>query len=440
MASRLLYIKQTNRCKGEVLLKIIRKFTFTFTLLALVVNAHVHAKSQAKSTLNRYRSIISSPYVTWGLRDDNDKSINIVPAWKILKPKKTITVGVVDTGIDPHHPLVSGNIAHPRTEKGVRRPTSSAFGVDFSKGRTDKFTPFDQNGHGTHIAGIIKSVFPDVKMLALKYYNPQASGYDNLVSTLAALKYAVDKNVDIINYSGGGPEPSIEEFRILKKAEEKGILIVAAAGNFRSNIDTKKNAYYPASYNLSNIITVTAYDPNMNVLESSNWGAKKVHIAAPGHRIASALPMGRYGYLTGTSQATAFVSGVAAMMKSMYPEMTPQEIKEIILDSAKPEPQFKGKCLTAGRLDAGAAIKAVILNRGSIDEQNSTIAKRKKNRNLASNTKKNRSSKVQKKKARIIMIKGGKSVVRQKNKRFRDQLFKSSSTTIKKPGKILYRL
>jgi subtilisin family serine protease len=418
------------------LLQSTRKFTFILSIIALVTNAHVHAKATANTNLKRYSSIISSPYTTWGLRHDNDKSINIIPAWKLLKVKKTITVGVVDTGIDPHHPLVSKNIAHPKTSQGVRRPTSSSFGVDFSKGSDDKFAPFDQNGHGTHIAGIIKSVFPDVKMLALKYYNPKASGYENLVSTLAALKYAVDANVDVINYSGGGPEPSIDEFRILKEAERKGILVVAAAGNNRSNIDVKKNAYYPASYNLSNILTVTAYDPNMNILQSSNYGAKKVHIAAPGHKIASALPMGRYGYLTGTSQATAFVSGVAAMIKSMYPEMTPQEVKKIILGSAKMERQFKGKCITAGRLDAGAALKAVILERGSEAEQNSTIAKKKRLRQLAS--KKNKKSK----KARIIMIKGKKKIVRKrKSKRFRDTLFKSSSTTKKvKPGKIIYRL
>lgn len=436
MALGLLYIKQTNRYKGEVLLNITRKFTFILSIAALVTNAHVHAKANSKSALNRYSSIMSSPYVTWGIRHDNDKSINVVPAWKLLKVKKTITVGVVDTGIDPHHPLVSKNITHPKTEQGVRRPTSSAFGVDFSKGSEDKFAPFDQNGHGTHIAGIIKSVFPDVKMLALKYYNPQATGYENLVSTLAALKYAVDSNVDIINYSGGGPEPSIDEFRILKKAEEKGILVVAAAGNNRSNIDVKRNAYYPASYNLNNIITVTAYDPNMNILPSSNFGAKKVHIAAPGHKIASALPMGRYGYLTGTSQATAFVSGVAAMMKSMFPELTPQEIKKLILGSAKPERQFQGKCVTAGRLDAGAALKAVILERGTEQEQNSTIAKKKRARHLASTKKIKKTSK-----GRIIMINGETKVVRKKSKKFRDTLFKSSSTTKKvKPGKIIYRL
>lgn len=400
-----------------------------------VLFSHVHAQVNSKSGVNRYSAIMSSPYVTWGIRHDNDKSINLVPAWKVLKVKRSITVGVVDTGIDPHHPLVSKNIAHPHTKEGARHPTSSAFGVDFSKGRNNKFTPFDQNGHGTHIAGIIKSVFPDVKMLALKYYNPKASGYENLVSTLAALKYAVDSNVDIINYSGGGPEPSIDEFRILKEAEKKGILVVAAAGNDGSNIDLKKNAYYPASYNLSNIITVTAYDINLNILPSSNYGTEKVHLAAPGHKIASALPMGRYGYLTGTSQATAFVSGVAAMMKSMFPELSPQEIKKIILTSTSPEVQFKGKCLSAGRLDAGAALKAVILEKGSEQEQNSIIASKKRNRLIASSNKKNPKNHM------IVIKEKSKFSSKTTNKKLRRKSHKSSSPSkLPKPGKIIYRL
>lgn len=424
--------------RGYLLVKF-RKLIFTLNIVALAINAPVHAKTKANATLNRYSSIIASPYVTWGLRHDLDASINVLPAWKILKVKEDVKVAVVDTGVDPHHPLVSGNMISPKSNEGERRPTANSFGIDFSKGSTDKYAPFDQNGHGTHIAGIIKSVFPDVKMLALKYYNPKASGYDNLVSTLAALKHAVDANVDIINYSGGGPEPSIEEFRILKEAERKGILVVAAAGNNRSNIDMKKNAYYPASYNLSNIITVTAYDKSLNILQSSNYGAQKVHIAAPGHKIASALPMGRYGYLTGTSQATAFVSGVAAMMKSMFPDLTPEEMKNYILRTARTEKTLRGKCATSGRVDAGEALKNLILERGSVDEQNSTIAKKKAQNALAKkDSKKKADKKNDDKKLKIVKIKNGKIIVRTPKKSFRQKLFKKEEE--QKKGKIIYRL
>ena len=78
--------------------------------------------------------------------------------------------------------------------------------------------------HGAHVTGIIRSVFENVKILPLKYYNPQASGQDNLDSTIKALKFAVDAGVDIINYSGGGPEPATEELKVLKKAERKNTI------------------------------------------------------------------------------------------------------------------------------------------------------------------------------------------------------------------------
>src|SRR5690606_27261379 len=116
------------------------------------------------------------------------------------------------------------------------KPGPGNYGVDFSGAKVTN-TPADQHGHGTHVAGIVKSIFPEVKILALKYYNPKATGQANLDATIKALKFAVDNNVDVINYSGGGPEASVEELRVLKEAEKKGILVIAAAGNERSNID-----------------------------------------------------------------------------------------------------------------------------------------------------------------------------------------------------------
>jgi subtilisin family serine protease len=192
--------------------------------------------------------------------------------------------------------------------------------------------------------------------MALKYYNPNASGVDNLNSTVAALKYAVDHNVDVINYSGGGPEAASEELRVLKEAERKGILVVAAAGNEESNIDDVKKGYFPASYRLKNIITVTAYDEDLKILNSSNYGKQTVDIFAPGYRIKSSLQNGRTGYLTGTSQATAFVTGVVALIKSEYPQLSTEKIKEIIKATARRESTMEGKCATNGRLDASAAL------------------------------------------------------------------------------------
>ena len=296
---------------------------------------------------------LNGQFTSWGISNDNQiPSINLLGAWQKFKKKKEVIVAVIDTGVDYSHPFLSANLYVPNG-----RVSADNYGVDFSKGRLSQGTPDDKHGHGTHVAGIVKSVFPDAKILVLKYFNPQASGQDNLDSTIEALKYAVDQGVDIINYSGGGPEPAIEELNILKKAERKGILVVAAAGNEESNIDDKKKAYFPASYGLTNIITVTAYDQAKTVLSSSNYGRNTVDISAPGYRIKSSLPGGRSGYLTGTSQATAFVSGVAALLKSQFPELTFSQLKTIIRESALKETSLRDKCHSGGRLDATRALE-----------------------------------------------------------------------------------
>ena len=163
---------------------------------------------------------LTSNYVSWGINPENPASINLAEAWKKFKKKKEIVVAVVDTGIDPIHPFLEKNIF-----VGNGKVDENNFGVDFSKDKRIKGAPIDQHGHGTHVSGIIKSILPDVKILALKYYNPTASGMDNLNSTVEALKYAVDNNVDVINYSGGGPEAAVEELRILKSFIKMNVLM-----------------------------------------------------------------------------------------------------------------------------------------------------------------------------------------------------------------------
>ncbi|MGE3387239.1 MAG: S8 family serine peptidase, partial [Bdellovibrionales bacterium] len=114
-------------------------------------------------------------------------------------------------------------------------------------------------------------------------------------------------------------DPSPEERRAVELAQKQGILFVAAAGNERSNSDVK--AYYPADYDLTNVISVTAIDKRKTVLPTSNYGESSVDIAAPGNDIYSTLPKGQYGYMTGTSQATAFVTGVAALVMANNSEL-----------------------------------------------------------------------------------------------------------------------
>jgi thermitase len=320
------------------------------TILSLVVGLNLTIASAA--TLAYNPELLISRYASWGIDPDKHlASINLKDSWNRFKKNKEIVVAVVDTGIQGDHPFLKNNIYVPG-----KKASATVYGVDFSGDKVTN-TPTDAHGHGTHVAGIVKSIYPDVKILALKYYNPKASGQANLDATIKSLQFAVDNNVDVINYSGGGPEASVEELRVLKQAEKKGIIIIAAAGNERSNIDDKRHAYYPASYGLTNIITVGAHDDGLNIIPSSNFGKNSVDIAAPGHRIRSAIPNNGAGYMTGTSQATAFVTGVAALIKSKYPSMKYDQVKNIILSSSLKVKNFEGKILGSGKLDAGRAIE-----------------------------------------------------------------------------------
>jgi len=361
---------------GRILMRILAPLT-TALLISSLITPFAHglevkktlSKTQKQLQLTYSASSINPRYNNWGVDPRNKiSSINLVEAWKHFKRKKKVKVAVVDTGADFNHEYLRANFSAGEGETNARN-----FGADFS-GDSESNSPYDTHGHGTHIAGIIKSVFPDVKLLPLKYYNPKASGEKNLYSTIKALKRAVRRNVDIINYSGGGPEASAEELAILKKAEKKGILIVAAAGNEQSLIDNAQNAYYPASYGLSNIITVTAHNSSLQKVHSANYGPRSVDVSAPGYMIRSAIPNGRAGEMTGTSQATAFVTGVAALIKSQYPEMTPAQIKKLIIKSSKEVPSLIGKVRSgAGILDAGKALKLAASTYGTTI-QSRTIA------------------------------------------------------------------
>lgn len=347
---------------------------YSFMALTLAISLMSTQAAFGKAVKSAYpEAWLQSKYTSWGIDPTyTTSSINLKDAWKKFQKKKDIVVAVVDTGVQYNHPFLNKNL---HVTNGALGPGN--FGIDFS-GATVRKSPVDTHGHGTHVAGIVKSVFPEVKIMALKYYNPQASGQANLVATIKALKYAVDSNVDIINYSGGGPEASAAERRILKEAERKGILVIAAAGNEKSNIDLKQNAYYPASYGFSNIITVAAHDEQNKIIASSNYGSKSVDIAAPGYRIKSAIYGNGAGLMTGTSQATAFVTGVAALIKSNYPKLNFQQIKNIIISSSRKISKLKGKVLGEGKLNAARALEvATYVNQKLNPERARAVARKK---------------------------------------------------------------
>lgn len=226
---------------------------------------------------------------------------------KLQNKQAKVVVAVIDTGID---------------ESLMSKPWICKDGhKDFTGGGLK-----DNHGHGTHIAGIVEQYakdFPlepaskrvpqdldkksaDFCIIVIKYYDPKFPG-NNLKNTIDSFKWAIQQKVDIINYSGGGTEFSSEEFKQVKIALDKGIKFVAAAGNERSDID--KSKYYPAMYDkrifiVGNLVSKHSQDR----APSSNYG-KSVNTWEVGTNVLSRLPGATFGYLTGTSQATAVKSG-----------------------------------------------------------------------------------------------------------------------------------
>ena len=207
-----------------------------------------------------------------------------------------IRVAVIDTGLD---------LTDPRF-KGVLCPEGHE---DFT-GTSIK----DSNGHGTHITGLIKehAAGSNFCLIILKYYDETAPGAINLKREVAALRKAAELGVGIVNFSGGGPEFSEEEFLTIRDNPE--ITYVFAAGNENSNIDDVENYYYPASNRLPNIVVVGSVDEKGNKLDSSNYG-KRVTVVELG-TVRSTLPKWKCngkadceGVMTGTSQATAIHTG-----------------------------------------------------------------------------------------------------------------------------------
>ncbi len=322
----------------------------------------------------------------WGLANTQAKShINVVDAWKISEGSKDVVVAVIDTGVDSTHPDLAANMWQdpnapvvPVAKARVRGAAAQigagsapfkarVYGWNFVN---DQANPIDDHGHGTHVAGIIgavtnpktgvSGVAKKVSIMGVKYYSDANPGAVNLRNTVKAINYAVDHGARIINYSGGGPEFSEDEYLAIKRAEAKGVLFISAAGNEHQDTDLVENYYYPSAYRLSNIIAVAATDINNQLLKSSNWGKTRVDVAAPGENIFSTLPNGRYGYMTGTSQATAFVTGLAALLLSKDPSLTPQQIKQIIVGSVDKLSNLEGKLATGGRVNAAAALASLM--------------------------------------------------------------------------------
>lgn len=335
-----------------------------FFLLSLTVLAALGVADSAFAAPHGAAAI--APQTTlrnWGLDNAFKSHIDVKRAWKLSEGSREVVVAVIDTGIDPNHLALRDNL--------WRKPGSKKleYGWDFVK---RKANPVDVAGHGTHIAGIIGAAFdrergivgvaPKVSIMALRFYAEESTDDEVIENTAKAVDYAIANGAHIINYSAGGKTFSEREKRAFERARARGILVVAAAGNKHQDTDKANFKFYPASYGFDNIIAVAATDIDDELLASSNWGVNTVHVSAPGENIFSTLPGGRYGYLTGTSQSAAFVTGVAALLMAKDPSLrgNPDRVKALILENADKVQKLDAKVASGGRVNAYAALNAAV--------------------------------------------------------------------------------
>jgi subtilisin family serine protease len=312
----------------------------------------------------------------WGLKNAGSAGglagadIDVVRAWDMTTGSRDVIVAVIDTGIRySHRELASqmwrnpGEIAGNGVDDDRDGYIDNVYGINSVTGSGD---PFDDNDHGTHVAGTIGAAANDgnphvgvawqVQLMACKFLNAEGFGFTD--DAITCIDFAVRKGARVLNASWGGGPFERALFDCISAAGLEGVLFVTAAGNDFNDNDSKPA--YPASYQLDNVIAVAAMDRRDRLATFSNFGRSSVHLGAPGVEISSSTSGSdaEYKSFRGTSMAAPHVSGVAALILSMFPNASVSELRERLLSTAVSVPALKGKVRSGGRVSAYRALSA----------------------------------------------------------------------------------
>jgi minor extracellular protease Epr len=248
---------------------------------------------------------VKSQTIDWGV-----SKIQAPTAWYSSLTGKGVKIGVVDTGIANHEDL------------------TVAGGVAFTSYTTSYL---DDNGHGTHVAGIIGAknngygtvgVANEASLYAVKVLGSDGSGY--LSDIIAGIDWCITNKMDIINLSLGSSTPSTALQQEVDKAYSQGVLVVAAAGNDGISDGSTDTVDYPAKY--SSVIAVAATDSNNQRASFSSTGST-IEVGAPGVNIRSTYLNNQYAVMSGTSMAAPFVTGDLALLKQANPGLSPSQLR-----------------------------------------------------------------------------------------------------------------
>jgi len=287
----------------------------------------------------------------WGL--SRQGGIDAPAAWAATTGDPATIVAIVDTGIDTTHPEFAGRL--------WTNPADGSHGYNFITNTTD---PTDDNGHGSHVAGIIAATGNDgigvagvnwrARIMALKFLD--ASGHGSTSAAIAAIEFAADHGARVINASWGSGTGDPALASAITYAGTKGAVFVAAAGN--AGTDNDASPFYPASFHLANMLTVAAVDESGGLAGFSNYGATSVDVGAPGANVYSTFKSGGYANMSGTSMAAPFVSGVVSLVAGLLPDATAAQLVEAVRAGVRPLASLAGKTVTGGIVSAPGAVAA----------------------------------------------------------------------------------
>ena len=301
---------------------------------------------------------------------------SISRAWDITTDASQVIVAVIDTGVDLEHPdlmdnlwINSGEMEGDGVDNDGNGYVDDVHGYDF---RNRDGEPEDAWGHGTLISGIIGAqgnnavgsvgVAWHIQLMEPKVFG--ASGGARLEDYVAAIRYAVANGANIINASWIIPpqsgDPEIENLKqAIIEARAAGVLVVAAAGNNAQDLD--QDPLYPAAYSeiLDNVISVGGLNQEGGLLDESNYGVHTVTLMAAAENIVGTYLDANYATLTGTSAATAIVTGVSALMLAQKPELDPLDIVSDLVRDGIPSTALADKSISGAILNAQAALLSV---------------------------------------------------------------------------------
>ena len=294
-----------------------------------------------------------------------DADIDMAEAWDTATGNGSTVIALIDTGTQWDHPDLANNIWTNSGEipgNGIDDDhngyVDDVHGWDFYNDDND---PGDSNGHGTHTAGTlcaegnngegVAGVLWHCRIMPLRFIGPHGGSTSDAVS---AIEYAVAQGARVSSNSWGGGGFSLSLYNAVSAARAIGHVFVAAAGN--NGVNTDSSPFYPAAFNLDNVLSVAATDYRDNLAGWSNYGVKTVDVGAPGVNIYSTYKGSGYAWLSGTSMAAPHVAGLVALVQEQHSGWDYPQVINQVLATVRPVASLDGKTKTGGVINALAAL------------------------------------------------------------------------------------